>query len=279
MATLFRNFQGGAITDNPLTSGATTISSAAFAALPVVAGPDVMYLVLDPEATAGAPEVVKVTAHSASATSVTVVRAQQSSVARAHNAGTVWRHTATQADLESFLTNTAGAVGLANLATAVQNLLTPAGTLRTTLATTADPGWLNHNQTVAGASTSYPALWAVAPSSWKSGSNLVIPNLADVALIAAGTLSTVGQLIGSNTVTLTTTEMPQHTHTVDPPDTTITTKSTFGGSGGVMSAAGDGSSGNLNANIGQFNSGASGAGAPFSIVQRSLGVNIQIKAH
>ncbi len=104
MATLYRNFLAGTITDNPLSSGATTINSAGFANLPVVTGPDIMWLVLDPDAATGAPELVKVTAHTSSATSVTVVRAQQSTSARSCVTGTVWRIVATQTDLESFLT-------------------------------------------------------------------------------------------------------------------------------------------------------------------------------
>jgi hypothetical protein len=63
-----------------------------------------MYLVLDPEGVSGAPEVVTVTAHTASSTTVTVTRGSQSSTARQHAAGTTWRHTTTQADLSSFLT-------------------------------------------------------------------------------------------------------------------------------------------------------------------------------
>lgn len=103
MATLYRNFLAGTTTDNPLSSGATTINSSGFASLPVVSGSDVMWLVLDPDATAGAPEIVKVTAHTASATSVTVTRAQQSTSARSHASGTTWRAVLTQTDLEEFL--------------------------------------------------------------------------------------------------------------------------------------------------------------------------------
>ena len=101
MATLYRNFLSGTITDNPLTSGATTINSSNFASLPVVAAPDIMWLVLDPDAAAGAPELVKVTAHTSSATVLTVVRAQQDTTAREHLLSTIWRHSETMTDLDT----------------------------------------------------------------------------------------------------------------------------------------------------------------------------------
>lgn len=104
MASLYRNNLAGQVSDNPLSSGATTINSTAFANLPTVADPDIMWLTLDPDGDDGAPEVVKVTAHTASATSVTVVRAQQGTTARAHNQDTVWKHAVTRTDAEGWLT-------------------------------------------------------------------------------------------------------------------------------------------------------------------------------
>lgn len=103
MATIFSNLKSGTVSDNPLTSGATTINSAAFEFLPAVTGSDIMWITLDPDAVNGAPEIVKVTAHTASATSVTVVRAQQSTTARAHPQNTVWKHAVTKTDLDAFL--------------------------------------------------------------------------------------------------------------------------------------------------------------------------------
>lgn len=100
MATLYENLLGGTITDNPLSSGATTINSAAFASLPVVTGGDIMYLTLDPAGTNGAPEIVTVTGHTASATSVTVTRASQDTSARSHPTATSWVHGLTEADID-----------------------------------------------------------------------------------------------------------------------------------------------------------------------------------
>jgi hypothetical protein len=83
------NFQRGTITDSPLASGSTTINSAAFASLPAVAS-NHLILVLDPTASAGAPEIVEVTAHTAAATSVTVARGAEGSAARQHASGITW---------------------------------------------------------------------------------------------------------------------------------------------------------------------------------------------
>lgn len=109
MATLYENLQGGTITDNPLSSGATTINSSAFQYLPTLTGGDVMYITLDPAGVNGAPEIVKITAHSAAATSVTVVRAQQDTTARAHPVSSQWIHGLTEADVDEFLKSVATA--------------------------------------------------------------------------------------------------------------------------------------------------------------------------
>lgn len=114
MARLRRNFASGTITDNPLLIGATTITSAAFANLPVVASPDTLALVLDPLAQYGNPEIVYVTAHTTSATTVTASRGQETALggyaARAHQQGTAWivAETATSA-YEKMLLGTSSA--------------------------------------------------------------------------------------------------------------------------------------------------------------------------
>jgi plastocyanin len=106
MGAIFTNFAAGTITDSPLTNGAGAINSANFASLPAVAAPDFLFLVLDPAAKAGVPEVVKVTAHTLGATTVTVTRGQQTtqggSVARQHAGGTTWVHALTALDLDAF---------------------------------------------------------------------------------------------------------------------------------------------------------------------------------
>lgn len=97
MSRLRSNFNNGTLSA-AATNVATTLSSAGFAALPVVAAPDVLFIVLDPQATAGNPEIVQVTAHTASATTVTVVRGQEGTIARAHASGVAWVHAPTGTD-------------------------------------------------------------------------------------------------------------------------------------------------------------------------------------
>lgn len=82
----------GAINDNPLLIGATTINSPGFADLPAVDTTNHLILALDPLEVFGAAEIVMVTAHTASATSVTAVRGQEGSIARQHSLGTTWFH-------------------------------------------------------------------------------------------------------------------------------------------------------------------------------------------
>lgn len=132
MASLHRNFLSGTITDNPLLIAGTTINSAEFANLPAVASPDYMWLVLDPTAVAGNPELVKVTAHTASATSITVTRGQQSTTARQHLLSTIWRAVFTKNDAEASLLAQSGVAAgdllYASSATSVTRLPIGVGT-------------------------------------------------------------------------------------------------------------------------------------------------------
>ena len=104
------NFVGGLVEDNPLTNVATTLTSAGLAALPVIDTTNHAALILDPDGIHGAPEIVWVTAHSASSTTATIARAQESTSAREHLRDTYWVHTATIYDFEQDLV--AGEVGL-----------------------------------------------------------------------------------------------------------------------------------------------------------------------
>lgn len=87
MARLYENFITG-VTDSILNVGATTLSSPILAALPVVGGGDIAVLVLDPEDVGNGPEVVHVTTHTASATTATIVRAQEGTSDVQHVVGT-----------------------------------------------------------------------------------------------------------------------------------------------------------------------------------------------
>lgn len=89
---LRRNNIAGTITDNPLGVGATTINSPGFVDLPTVDATNHLLLILDPLEVGGTAEIVMVTAHTAAATSVTVIRGMEGSVARSHVTGTTWFH-------------------------------------------------------------------------------------------------------------------------------------------------------------------------------------------
>lgn len=92
------NAVGGSIDDNPLLIGATTLTSAALAALPVIDTTNYAALTLDPDGVEGSPEIVYVTAHTTGATTATIVRAQESSVAIQHSVDIPWVHAPTVKD-------------------------------------------------------------------------------------------------------------------------------------------------------------------------------------
>lgn len=99
------NFLFGTITDNPLTIGATTINSANFVSVPAIDNTQHAVLVLDPAGLNGTPEIVYVTAHTASTTSLTVTRGQELSTARQHPSGTQWYLAPTARDYDSIVTS------------------------------------------------------------------------------------------------------------------------------------------------------------------------------
>jgi len=113
------NFASGTITDNPLTNVATTVNSAAFASLPAVGATQHLPIVMDPTAVAGAPEIMYVTAHTAAATSVTVLRGQEGTAARQHLTGTIWRHAALVSDYDAVLGYAQVTANQATITTAV----------------------------------------------------------------------------------------------------------------------------------------------------------------
>jgi hypothetical protein len=93
-----QNFLGGKVDDNPLTSGATTLTSSALAAMVAIGSTQHLPIVLDPDGIFGAPEIAYVTAHSASATTATILRAQEGTTARAHQQDVDWVHAPTTTD-------------------------------------------------------------------------------------------------------------------------------------------------------------------------------------
>lgn len=93
-----QNYLGGYIEDNPLLVGATTLTSASLAAMVAIGSTQHMPLTLDPDGLYGEPEVVYVTAHTATATTATILRAQESSTARQHQQDVPWVHGPTADD-------------------------------------------------------------------------------------------------------------------------------------------------------------------------------------
>ena len=91
---------GGLVEDNPLTSGATTLTSAGLAAVSGgIGSTQHLAIVLDPDGIDGAPEIAYVTALTAGAGSATVARGQEDTTARSHAAGTPWVHGPTPRDV------------------------------------------------------------------------------------------------------------------------------------------------------------------------------------
>ena len=108
-------------------------------------------------------------------------------------------------------------ITLAKLATAVQNLLVPAGVIVATLKSTANTGWIALNGTpVAGAQSAYPSLYAATSSisGWWSGSTFTPPNMTNKMLEGVGTTA-VGAAGGSNTTTIGAANLPAHFHDIN----------------------------------------------------------------
>lgn len=252
---VYTNFIDGSLSAG-INGADGSATAAVFATLPVITGTDYAWLVIDPDAGAGAPEVVKITAHTASSTSVTISRGQQGSAARAHLTSVRVTNPVTKADLDSFVTEAAdlvdgsvvtaklddqavttvkinddavtrptvgpGAIGPTELGSDVFTY--SAGDIKQSIRETLETGWLWLDGAAhSGASTLYPDLWAIAPSSWKSGTTLTLPNMTDRITQgpASGFTAGIGLTNGSNTVTLSTAHMPSHNHSISSHDHTM----------------------------------------------------------
>lgn len=82
--------------DTALDDTSTILSSPGLAALPDIAAPDYMPLILDPAKIGGEPEIVYVTAHVGGEATATITRGKEqnygSSPGRAHEAGITWEN-------------------------------------------------------------------------------------------------------------------------------------------------------------------------------------------
>ncbi len=96
------NGASGTLTADPGATG-TTLNSAGFASLPAlnIFLDEVMVLTLDPLETAGELEIVLITSHTASATSLTVARGWEGTTGRAHAIGVAWAQGATKEDFDA----------------------------------------------------------------------------------------------------------------------------------------------------------------------------------
>jgi len=94
----------GIVADNPLTVGATTLTATGLTGLAAVSGGHAV-ITIDPLGTAGAPEIVLVTAHTAAAGTATISRGAYGTVARQHLQGVLWVHTPTIDDMTRVVTS------------------------------------------------------------------------------------------------------------------------------------------------------------------------------
>lgn len=88
--------------DSGIAAADTTISSPGLAALPAIAAPAYVWICMDPLRAAGAPEWMKITAHTAGATTATVTRGEEGSTARDHLTSTDWVHAVAASELDAF---------------------------------------------------------------------------------------------------------------------------------------------------------------------------------
>jgi len=93
-----QNFLGGLVEDAPLSAAATTLTSAALAAMVAIGSTQHLPIVLDPDGLYGEPEIVYVTAHTSTATTATILRGQEGSTARQHLQDVPWIHGPTITD-------------------------------------------------------------------------------------------------------------------------------------------------------------------------------------
>lgn len=86
------NYVSGVVDNNPLSNSGTSLVSTELAALPAVDATQHIVLVLDPDGAGNGPEIVYVTAHTASSTGATIVRGREGSSGVSHASTRTWVH-------------------------------------------------------------------------------------------------------------------------------------------------------------------------------------------
>jgi hypothetical protein len=115
------NMVAGGLTSS-ITSGATSMSSPGLADLGVIDATNyaaIMLFTADATGRILAKEIVWVTAHTAAATTATIVRGQEGTAAAAWAAGATWAHAATVKDLEGVAFGTLGYAQLTSAQTGI----------------------------------------------------------------------------------------------------------------------------------------------------------------
>ena len=121
---------GGLVEDNPLASGATTLTSAGLAAMPAVGSTEHVPIIFDPDGLEGAPVIKYITAHTAGATTATITAAaQEGTTARAISRDIPWVGALTRLDLNQ--PGGSGLIGYTSYKTGVDTSynVTPGATL------------------------------------------------------------------------------------------------------------------------------------------------------
>lgn len=98
-----QNFMNGFV-DVALTNVGTTLTSSALAFFPAVDSKKHAAVTLDPRQQFGTAEIVWITSHVAGEITATILRAQEGTVARAHQMNTRWAHAPTKNDYKSYAT-------------------------------------------------------------------------------------------------------------------------------------------------------------------------------
>jgi hypothetical protein len=122
MTVLLQDFLSGNLGSTLSIGAATGVTDSSFAALPAVTSPDTLKLVLDPDGTAGDPEIVTITDHTAASTTVNMTRGSEGTTARQHLSSTKWVNAVTTTDFNRIGfdgTITADLTGNADTATAL----------------------------------------------------------------------------------------------------------------------------------------------------------------